>query len=166
MHKHRVVTEGLVKVEPDIGYLDIEFNFSGNAQRSLLLRLLFCPPSLDPVASETLYKLVGKSLHTLYITVVSFYDRQQEQCQPECIFSRPKDGLRLTLRELHYLYGTLVDFILKVAENENVHILYFSAENETLNAVYQRYVKKFAAKFGLTYQHEGAGYAIRTQRQP
>lgn len=46
MHTHRLVTEGLVKIEDGMGYIDIEFVFAGDEKRSITVRLMFCPPPL------------------------------------------------------------------------------------------------------------------------
>lgn len=65
MHTHRLVTEGLVKIEDGMGYIDIEFVFAGDEKRSITVRLMFCPPSLDPVAAATMHSMIGKKNHRL-----------------------------------------------------------------------------------------------------
>jgi hypothetical protein len=110
--------------------------------------------------------MIGHALKTLRISIVSFYNRQQERLNPDEIFSRPEGQKSLNIRQLHYLYSTLVDFILKVADNKEVQILYFSADNEALSHVYDRYVKRFAQKLHLDYQCEGKSYAIQTRHYP
>lgn len=166
MHTHRLVTEGLVTIDNEMGYIDIEFIFAESKKRSITVRLMFCPPSLDPVAASKMHSMIGDKIRGLLVSVVSFYNRQQEEREPTQIFAKPKGAIDLLLGELHYLYGTLVEFILKVANNESIQIIYFVAENQTLNAIYPRYVKRFAREHNLTYINDGACYAIRTQYYP
>ncbi|CNF75949.1 hypothetical protein [Yersinia intermedia] len=166
MHTHRLVTEGLVKIEDGMGYIDIEFVFAGDEKRSITVRLMFCPPSLDPVAAATVHSMIGKKIRGLLVFVVSFYNRQQEELNPTQIFAKPEGSIDLLLHELHYLYSALVDFMLRVADIESTQLLYFSAENEALNTIYPRYVKRFARERNLTYLNDGACYAIRTRHYP
>ncbi|EDQ3388018.1 hypothetical protein ZM96_003334 [Salmonella enterica subsp. houtenae] len=178
MHSHTLVTPGLASLGGDLSYLDIEFTFSGDADRKAQYRLVFCPPSLDPVAAETMHAMLGTDVYSLCVSVVSFVDmvqldRQQEQIQnpvvgeePINLFAKPEGSFNLTLSELQYLYGTLVDFMIKVADNEGIQILFFAAEREELIATYERYVKRFTRDRGLTYLNDGASYAIRTQHYP
>lgn len=86
--------------------------------------------------------------------------------EPINVFAKPEGSFNLTLGELQYLYGTLVDLMLKVADNEGIQILFFAAEREELMATYKRYVKRFTQERGLTYLNDGASYAIRTQHYP
>ena len=177
MHSHRLVTPGLASFG-ELSYLDIEFTFSATATRKAQYRLVFCPPSLDPVAAETIHDMLGEDLFALYVSVVSFADivqleRQQAQIEnpgegeePINIFAKPKNSFNLDISELQYLYGTLVDFMLRVAENEGIQILYFAAEREELIPTYERYVKRLTRERGLTYITDGAAYAIRTQNYP
>lgn len=86
MHSHKLVTPGLASLPGDLSYLDIEFVFSGNEDRKAQYRLVFCPPSLDPVAAETMHGMLGADVYTLCVSVVSFVDmiqldREQEQLQ-------------------------------------------------------------------------------------
>ncbi|HDP9059249.1 TPA: hypothetical protein P7P18_001870 [Escherichia coli] len=179
MHLHKLVTPGLASLPGDLSYLDIDFVFSGNEARKARYRLVFCPPSLDPVAAETMHNMLGADVYGLCVSVVSFVDmiqldRQQEQLQnaplgaeePINVFAKPEGSFNLTLGELQYLYGTLVDLMLKVADNEGIQILFFAAEREELMATYKRYVKRFTQERGLTYLNDGASYAIRTQHYP
>lgn len=178
MHSHKLVTPGLASLPGDLSYLDIEFVFSGNEDRKAQYRLVFCPPSLDPVAAETMHGMLGADVYTLCVSVVSFVDmiqldREQEQLQnpvvgeePINVFAKPEGSFSLTLSELQYLYGTLVDFMIKVADNEGIQILFFAAEREELIATYERYVKRLTRQRGLTYINDGASYAIRTQHYP
>ncbi|WP_312415167.1 hypothetical protein [Pseudescherichia sp.] len=177
MHSHRLVTPGLASFG-ELSYLDIEFTFSAKATRKAQYRLVFCPPSLDPVAAETMHHMLGEDVFTLYVSVVSFADivqleRQQEQIEepfegeePVNMFAKPKGSFNLNISELQYLYGTLVDFMVRVAENEGIQILYFAAEREELIPTYERYVKRLTRTRGLTYITDGAAYAIRTQNYP
>ncbi|HDW3274200.1 TPA: hypothetical protein RMM66_001329 [Enterobacter asburiae] len=178
MHAHKLVTPGLASLPGDLSYLDIEFIFSGNETRKACYRLVFCPPSLDPVAAETMHGMLGTDVNSLCVSVVSFVDmvqldRQQEQIhnpvvgeEPVNLFAKPEGAFNLTLGELQYLYGTLVDFMIKVADNEGIQVLFFAAEREELIATYERYVKRFTRDRGLTYLNDGASYAIRTQHYP
>lgn len=166
MHTHRLVTEGLVKIDDEIGYIDIEFIFAEDEERLITIRLMFCPPSLDPVAAATMHGMIGNKIRGLTTYVVSFYNRRQEEIEPSQIFAKPESAFDLWLDELHYLYRTLVDFMLRVVDRERIQILYFSAENEVLNTIYPRYVKRFAREHHLTYLNDGACYAIRTRHYP
>ncbi|MCB5308619.1 hypothetical protein [Yersinia massiliensis] len=163
---HRLVTEGLVKIDDEMGYIDIEFIFAEDEERSITVRLMFCPPSLDPVAAVTMHSMLGDKVSSLLVSVVSFYNRQQEEREPTQIFAKPQGAIDLLLGELHYLYRTLVAFMLKIANNERIEVLYFVAENQALNTIYPRYVKQFAKENNLTYINDGACYAIRTQHYP
>ncbi len=177
MHSHRLVTPGLAKFG-ELSYLDIEFVFSGNQQRKAMYQLVFSPPSLDPVAAETMHRMLGNEVSTLCVSVVSFadtvqLDRAQKQREnpvdgeePINMFAKPEDAFDLNIAELQYLYCTLVDFMIKVADNEGIQILYFAAEREELMATYERYVKRLTNCRGLTYVNDGASYAIRTQHYP
>ncbi len=178
MHMHRLITPGLASLGDGLAYLDIEFVFSGDKCRKNVYRLAFCPPSLDPVAAETMHGMLGQEITMLCVSVVTYadvvqLDRSIEQArnpvpgEPEInMFAKPEDGIDLNLSELNYLYGTLVDFMLKVADNEGIQILYFAAEREELNSIYSRYVKRLATIRGLDYINNGASYAIRTQHYP
>lgn len=177
MHKHRLLTPGLATFS-DMAYLDLEFTFSGNHDRRASYRLAFCPPSDDPVAAEILHNMIGKELKKLCVTVVSFADiaqlerEKQQRNSPEPgqpsinIFAKPNDSFVLTFSELQYLYTTLVDFMLRVADNLTIQILFFAAERQELHAAYSRYAKRLAIKFGLTFINNGASYAIRTKHYP
>ncbi|WP_340611259.1 hypothetical protein [Xenorhabdus bharatensis] len=167
MHQHRLVTHGhgtYLGTFDGISYFDIEFIFSGNTNRVIKLRMLFCPPSMDPVAAETMYTMLGEHLKTMHVQVVSFYNVEQEELDPASVFSKPVGAINLNLDELNYLYSTLVDFMVRVAQNESIDILYFSAENEQLNKIYPRYVKRFVKDYGLEYINDGGSYAIRMQK--
>jgi hypothetical protein len=161
-HSHKQVTTGLVDIGGVGSYLDLEFRFSNDAHRTMTIRLLFCDPSLDPAAAETMHRMIGDEVRSLSVQVVSFYDRMQEEVNPDKIYEKPEGRFDLYLHELNYLYDTIVDFMFKVAENERIEILYFAAENETLNRVYSRYVKRYADQRNLTFLKDGASYAIRT----
>ncbi|QGR05853.1 hypothetical protein CTZ24_05280 [Pantoea phytobeneficialis] len=177
MHAYKLVTPGLATFG-DLSYLDIEFTFSGNFGRKATYRLAFCPPSLDPVAAETMHRMIGPEILVLCVSVVSFADivqLEREQWQrenpvsgevPLNMFDKPADSFDLDLSELQYLYVTLVDFMLKVADNFSIQVLFFTAEREELHATYSRYVKRLTKERGLTYINDGAAYAIRTQHYP
>ncbi|MDX7998023.1 hypothetical protein FE394_02125 [Xenorhabdus sp. Reich] len=166
MHQHILVTDNLGRLLGTfngINYLDVEFIFSENSARFIKLRMLFCPPSMDPIAAETMYNMLGERLKTMHVQVVSFYNIEQETKDLTNIFSKPEGSITLSLGELNYLYSTLVDFMVKVAQNESVDILYFSAENEQLSKIYPRYVKRFTRQYNLEYINDGGSYAIRMQ---
>lgn len=170
MHSHTLITPGLASFG-ELSYLDIEFTFSGNVERKAAYRLVFCPPSLDPVAAETMHAMLGDELKVLCVSVVSFADIVQlENPVPGedviNIFAKPTGSFDLDLSELNYLYGTLVDFMIKVADAMFIQILFFAAEREELYATYSRYVKRLTKVRGLTFIKNGAAYAIRTQHYP
>ncbi len=178
MHMHRLITPGLADLGDDMSYLDVEFTFSGDEARKATYRLTFCPPSLDPVSAETMHQMLGEEVYALCVSVVTYADTVQldrffKQMEnpvsgdvPLNMFGKPDDGLDLTIAELQYLYGTLVDFMLKVADNEGIQILFFAAEREELHPIYNRYVKRLASSRGVTYINDGAAYAIRTKHYP
>lgn len=60
MHSHTLVTPGLATFG-DLSYLDTEFTFSDNVNRTAKYRLVFCPPSLDSVAAETMHGMPGNA---------------------------------------------------------------------------------------------------------
>lgn len=165
MCKHRVINSGLVLFEGG-SYLDIAFDFNGRKQQARQFRLIFCSPSLDPVAAETMHNMLGSDLYTFSVRVVSFYDRMQEDQNPDDIFKRPEGASSLPLKALHYLYQTLMDIMFTIAKNEKIHLLYFVAENKQLNTLYTRYIRKFAEQRNLTCVINGACYAIRTPGCP
>jgi len=168
MHSHKLLTEGLANFG-ELSYLDIEFTFSGNPDRQAGYRLVFCPPSLDPVAAETMHTMLKDEVYTLCVSVVTFADLDQlsrSESEDVNMFLRPNNGFKLNLSELQYLYSTLVDFMLRVAENEGIQILFFAAERKELYLTYKRYVERLTKERGLDYIHSGASYAIRTKNYP
>jgi hypothetical protein len=114
------------------------------------------------MAAESMHHMLGTDLHTQSVRVVSFYDHRQEEKNPANLFKRPEEVPALSLRELHYLYSTLIDIMFAIAKNERIHLLYFVAENEQLNAIYTRYLRKFSEQHNLICLIKGACYAIRT----
>lgn len=78
------------------------------------------------------------------------------------MFDKPPSAPDLTAAEALYLYRTLVDIILRIAETENIQILTFQAYNEELRRVYDRLVRKYATIKNLKTHIEGACYVIRT----
>lgn len=177
MHTHKLLIPGLAMFG-EMAYLDIEFTFSGNSSRRASYRLAFCPPSDDPVAAETLYNMIGEEVKTLCVSVVSFADiaqldraKQQRDYpvpgeEPVNIFEKPVNSFVLTLSELQYLYATLVDLMLRVADNLTIQVLFFAAERQELHTIYSRYAKRLAGKLGLTFINHGAAYAVRTKNYP
>lgn len=169
-HKHIPKSRISLGVDGNDGsYVDIEFILSGDEARCLLIRLLFMPPSDDPVAAETMYEMVGDDIASkLSVQVISFYDRKVETDPPADgnPFGKAEGQFDLLLDELNYLYKTVVEIIFRVADTEQVELIFFGADNERLQCVYDRYIKRFARRMGFSYITKGAYYAIRTQHYP
>ncbi|PLR43707.1 hypothetical protein CYR52_19460 [Chimaeribacter arupi] len=165
MYAHRIINNRLVLFEGG-SYLDIAFCWNRNPRQERQFRLIFCSPSLDPVAAESMHHMLGTDLYTQSVRVVSFYDHKQEKQNPHNLFKRPEDAPALSLRELHYLYSTLIDIMFTIAKNERIHLLYFVGENEQLNAIYTRYLRKFSERHNLICFIKGASYAIWTPGSP
>lgn len=169
-HKHIAQNRISLGVDGSDGsYVDIEFVLSGDEARCLIIRLLFMPPSDDPAAAETLYEMVGDDIACrLSVQVVSFYDRKVET-EPAVDgnpFGKPEGQFDLFLDELNYLYKTVVEIIFRVADTEQVELIFFGADNERLKSVYDRYIRRFARDMKFDYINKGAYYAIRTQHYP
>ena len=124
MYTHRIINNGLILFEGG-SYVDIAFCWNSNPLQERQFRLIFCSPSLNPVAAESMHCMLGKALYTQSVRVVSFYDHRQEKQNPHDLFKRPEDVPALSLRELHYLYSTLIDIMFTIAKNEKIHFLYF-----------------------------------------
>ncbi|XBS71311.1 hypothetical protein ABK905_10420 [Acerihabitans sp. KWT182] len=141
-------------------FTDISFTFSGDVTRQITFRLVFCK---NESGDEMIDNLFGAEAATLTISVVSFYNREAEDNE-ECVtmFDKPPGAPNLTASEALYLYATLVDIILKIAETEAIQILTFQAYSEELRRVYDRLVRKYAAIKNLVTHIEGPCYVIRT----
>lgn len=144
-------------------YTDICYIFSGDATRQITFRLVFCKNESGDAMLESLF---GSELATFTISVISFYNVQAEGNE-ECdsMFDKPPGAPNLTASEVLYLYSTLVDIILKIAETEAIQILTFQAYSEELRRVYDRLVRKYAATKNLVTHIEGACYVIRTDNE-
>lgn len=169
-HKHIAQNRISLGVDGSDGsYVDIEFLLSGDDARRLIIRLLFIPPSDDPAAAETMYEMVGDDIASkLSVQVVSFYDRKVEiSPSPDGNpFGKAEGQFDLLLDELNYLYRTIVEIIFRVADTELVELIFFGADNERLQSVYDRYIRRYSKKMGFDYITKGAYYAIRTQHYP
>lgn len=141
-------------------YTDVTFTFSGDVTRQITFRLVFCKEA----TSQLLVDLYGDELATLTVSVVSFYNVEAEDSE-ECdsMFVKPSGAPDLTAVEARYLYTTLVDIILKIAETESIQILTFQAYNEDLRKVYNRRVSRYSKSKNLAVHIEGACYVIRTE---
>ena len=169
--RHQHFSDGLVifDIEDGGAYVDIAFLFAGNAQRRIVIRLLFIAPSNDPVAAETLHRMIHRDIaKQVSIQVVSFYNRAVEQhsAADGNPFGKPEAQFSLLLDELNYLYTTIVDMIFRIAQSERIELLFFGADNPQLKRVYDRYIARYAEKLGFSYTTDGAYYAIRTQHYP
>ncbi|TKY82893.1 hypothetical protein R0L47_04270 [Pectobacterium polonicum] len=141
-------------------YTDVIFTFSGDVTRQITLRLVFCKEG----NSKLLTDLYGDELATLTVSVVSFYNvdaEDNEEC--DTMFDKPPGAPDLTAVEARYLYTTLVDIILKIAETESIQILTFQAYSESLRKIYTRLVLRYSKSKNLASHIEGACYVIRTE---
>ncbi|MCW2487954.1 hypothetical protein J5069_18805 [Candidatus Symbiopectobacterium sp. NZEC127] len=141
-------------------YIDINFIFSDKINRQITFRLIFCKYESGNVILD---KFFSKALSTITISVISFYNidaENNEKC--DALFDKPSAAPKLTISETRYLYSTLVDIILRIAETEAIHFLTFQAYSEALRRVYDRLVKQYAAIKNLEVHIEGACYVIRT----
>lgn len=159
-HSHDILHDELQGFDV-FRYTDISFVFSGDATRQITFRLVFCQ---DGEHGQHLHELYGEALATLTVSVVSFYNIEAENNE-ECdsMFDKPPGAPDLTAAEALYLYRTLVDIILRIAETENIQILTFQAYSEELRRVYDRLVRKYATIKNLETHIEGACYVIRTE---
>jgi len=141
-------------------YTDVIFTFSGDVTRQITFRLVFCKEG----NSKLLTDLYGDELATLTVSVVSFYNVQAEDNE-ECdtMFDKPPGAPDLTAVEARYLYTTLIDIILRIAETEAIQILTFQAYSEDLRKVYDRLVSRYSKSKNLAVHIEGACYVIRTE---
>ncbi len=74
----------------------------------------------------------------------------------------------LTASEARYLYRTLVDIILRIAESEGSQVLTFRTYSKELRHVYNKYVynklvRRYVTTGNLKAHIERACYVIRTE---
>lgn len=67
----------------------------------------------------------------------------------------------LTASNALYLYRTLIDIILRIAESEGIQVLAFRAYSEGLRRMYNKPVRRYAGS--LKAHIEGACHVIRTE---
>ena len=159
-HSHYILHDELQGFDV-FRYTDISYTFSDDDTRRVTFRLVFCKNEPD---NDMLYNLFGTELTTLTVSVVSFYNTDAEN-NNECdtMFEKPPGAPDLTASEALYLYRTLVDIILRIAETEGIQVLTFQAYSEELRRVYNKLVRRYAATGNLKAHIEGACYVIRTE---
>ncbi|EPG7173248.1 hypothetical protein LL259_003808, partial [Proteus mirabilis] len=102
------------------------------------------------------------NIKNLTISVVSFYNIETENYQNCDMFDKPPDSINLTSSETRYLYITLIDIILLIAQTEKIDILTFQAYSEELRRVYIRLINKYAESKNLNVYVEEAYFVIQT----
>ncbi|EPG8005615.1 TPA: hypothetical protein SLG65_003681, partial [Proteus mirabilis] len=107
-------------------------------------------------------KLYAENIKNLTISVVSFYNIETENYQNCDMFDKPPDSINLTSSETRYLYITLIDIILLIAQTEKIDILTFQAYSEELRRVYIRLINKYAESKNLNVYVEEAYFVIQT----
>ncbi|HAT5562307.1 TPA: hypothetical protein JAD51_003720, partial [Proteus mirabilis] len=135
------------------------FIFSNNRKRSVIYRLIFCR---DENYHSLINKLYAENIKNLTISVVSFYNIETENYQNCDMFDKPPDSINLTSSETRYLYITLIDIILLIAQTEKIDILTFQAYSEELRRVYIRLINKYAESKNLNVYVEEAYFVIQT----
>lgn len=157
-HSHYILHDELQGFDV-FKYTDISYIFSDDDTRRVTFRLVFCK---NEPHNDMLYNLFGTELTTLTVSVVSFYNTDAEN-DNECdtMFEKPPGAPDLTASEALYLYRTLVDIILRIAETEGIQVLTFQAYSEELRRVYNKLVRRYAGS--LKAHIEGACYVIRTE---
>lgn len=157
LHAHEILHDELQGFDV-YRYTDVTFTFSGNPDRTITLRLVFCKQG------DTGYgKLFGECQAVLEVSVISFYNVETDDLPDVDMFDRPDNAPVLTPLERRYLYSTLVDIILRIAETEAIQILTFQAYTPQLNKIYARLVREHSASRNLKVYIEGACYVIRTE---
>ncbi|TSJ57682.1 hypothetical protein [Atlantibacter subterraneus] len=144
-------------------YTDIRFTFAKNPLRQITFRLVFCKETGNNAWLKTRY---GAELASLTVNVVSFHNidaLNNDQC--ETLFVKPPDAPDLNASEVLYLYRTLIDIILQIAEIAQIQVLTFQAYSEELRRIYDRLVKRYVLTRNLHIMTEGAYYVIRTGRR-
>ncbi|SPY96749.1 Uncharacterised protein [Proteus mirabilis] len=113
-HSHYILHDELIGFDI-FKYIDIKFIFSNNRKRSVIYRLIFCR---DENYHSLINKLYAENIKNLTISVVSFYNIETENYQNCDMFDKPPDSINLTSSETRYLYITLIDIILLIAQTE------------------------------------------------
>ncbi|MBQ0303987.1 hypothetical protein J7T22_13940, partial [Proteus mirabilis] len=126
---------------------------------SVIYRLIFCR---DENYHSLINKLYAENIKNLTISVVSFYNIETENYQNCDMFDKPPDSINLTSSETRYLYITLIDIILLIAQTEKIDILTFQAYSEELRRVYIRLINKYAESKNLNVYVEEAYFVIQT----
>ncbi|HBC6253761.1 TPA: hypothetical protein KEW43_003142 [Proteus mirabilis] len=157
-HLHYILHDELI-VFDIFKYIDIKFIFSNNRKRSVIYRLIFCR---DENYHSLINKLYAENIKNLTISVVSFYNIETENYQNCDMFDKPPDSINLTSSETRYLYITLIDIILLIAQTEKIDILTFQAYSEELRRVYIRLINKYAESKNLNVYVEEAYFVIQT----
>ena len=125
----------------------------------LFTGLFFCR---DENYHSLINKLYAENIKNLTISVVSFYNIETENYQNCDMFDKPPDSINLTSSETRYLYITLIDIILLIAQTEKIDILTFQAYSEELRRVYTRLINKYAESKNLNVYVEEAYFVIQT----
>ncbi|HEK1720778.1 TPA: hypothetical protein SMT55_002977 [Proteus mirabilis] len=157
-HSHYILHDELIGFDI-FKYIDIKFIFSNNRKRSVIYRLIFCR---DENYHSLINKLYSENIKNLTISVVSFYNIETENYQNCDMFDKPPDSINLTSSETRYLYITLIDIILLIAQTEKIDILTFQAYSEELRRVYIRLINKYAESKNLNVYVEEAYFVIQT----
>ncbi|HFK3172856.1 TPA: hypothetical protein ACG1HT_001210 [Proteus mirabilis] len=157
-HSHYILHDELICFDI-FKYIDIKFIFSNNRKRSVIYRLIFCR---DENYHSLINKLYAENIKNLTISVVSFYNIETENYQNCDMFDKPPDSINLTSSETRYLYITLIDIILLIAQTEKIDILTFQAYSEELRRVYIRLINKYAESKNLNVYVEEAYFVIQT----
>ncbi len=157
-HSHYILHDELIGFDI-FKYIDIKFIFSNNRKRSVIYRLIFCR---DENYHSLINKLYAENIKNLTISVVSFYNIETENYQNCDMFDKPPDSINLTSSETRYLYITLIDIILLIAQTEKIDILTFQAYSEELRRVYIRLINKYAESKNLNVCVEEAYFVIQT----
>ncbi len=157
-HSHYILHDELIGFDI-FKYIDIKFIFSNNRKRSVIYRLIFCR---DENYHSLINKLHAENIKNLTISVVSFYNIETENYQNCDMFDKPPDSINLTSSETRYLYITLIDIILLIAQTEKIDILTFQAYSEELRRVYIRLINKYAESKNLNVYVEEAYFVIQT----
>ncbi|KAB7896003.1 hypothetical protein ASE93_12350 [Serratia sp. Leaf50] len=145
-------------------YTDIRFNFFGEKSREIVFKLVFCKQ--NEFCNSILKQFCGDELKSPIISAVSFYNvKAEDNDQCNSLFEKPPDAPNLSASEALYVYHTLVDIILRIADYESIDILTFQAYSEKLRRVYDRLVKKYAKSKNLQVHAEGAFYVIWTRKK-
>jgi len=99
-------------------YTDICFTFSLEPFRQITFRLIFCK---ENDKTRWLYEIGSGDLASLTVSVVSFCNvAAMDNSECETLFDKPPGALDLNAAEALYLYRTLIDIILQIAEIERI----------------------------------------------